>query len=400
MATTLGTTRVHRLTPFDMASYGGWKAEMTLEDGDPPAVGSTPSLTVGTLVLRGGTVTRSELSAPAKPHVVLVGGAGWLKLIATPLSWHEDTGVRLRTVLADLATAAGQTIEQPTDRDIGEHYEVIAARDGDPVRYADALDDLAEEGLVGRWRVDPDGVTRFGPRPGVEVTVRATVLGRDGGPGYTRLGIDDPLPFLPGNRLSGAPIARLKVTESSGTLEAQTWTVAPAAAPSERASIRRMVERRLQEYVRTYVVANVREDGRLDLVPPEDSPHLPEMAAVPVWTLGGATVTPAENAEVLVLFRDRRRSRPVAVAFAPGVPDRLLLDGDEVVLAEGTQPVGRGGAILTIQQTAPGVIALSVLDPDGNLNVWSIAGTALTVTNPIPYVASFVIDEGRAEVLV
>jgi hypothetical protein len=317
MATMLGDARVKTIS-LQYAAYGACKADLTLESGAAPAEGARLTLVSGKLAQRV-TVVRADLAAPDKPHVIVKSGAGWEQEIAVPLSWQEDSGVRLRTILDDLATAAGQEIERPEDRVVGSHYEVIASSPGDPLRYADALDALAEEGLCGRWRVDPDGITRFGPRAGTEVTSRATVLGRDGGPGYTRLGIDDPLPFLPGNMLDGKPIVRLVVTENSGQLTAEVWVPDPQAAPQPRMSMQRMMQRYFQEFLRTYVVDTVHADGRLDLVPPADAPHLPEMRKVEQWVVGGLISIPAPGTECMVMFRDRKRTRPIVCGFAPGV---------------------------------------------------------------------------------
>lgn len=407
MASTLGTSTVHSLE-LRYPPFGDWRADLVLEAGEAPAVGSRTVLTVGDLVLQC-TVLRSGLDAPDRPHVVVSGAPGWARLIARPLSYQSDAGVRLSTVLQDLSEAAGQEVEQPTDGPVGEHYEVIAARDGDPARYRDALDELAEEGLLEPWRVDPDGVTRFGARAGTEVTARATVLRKGAGVGRAVYGIDAPLAFLPGNTISGVPISFLVVTETNGRLEAEIYTEPPSAAPSIKASVQRMVWRYLQDFVRTYVVAEVLNDGRVHLFPPADSPHLPEMKFVPVWTIGGIRTVPPAGSEVLVVFRDRRRTRPVVIAFAPVRPTDMLMDADEfmyvgpnadgIVIRQGTFPAGRGGA--TIELTgAAGAGELKVTTPSGTVRRWTIGATGFTVTPVPPNTGAATIDEGTAEVLV
>lgn len=310
-------------------AFGSPRADMTLDGGTPPAVGARATLTVGDLTMTG-TVTISAEELPARPRVVLVGGAGWDRLVATPLSYQSDAGVRLKSVLAELAARAGETIEQPGDVSVGGYYECIASRPYEPVRLRDALAELVRAGSVQPWRVDPDGVTRFGARASAEVSVaRATRISRDVSAGLRVIGIDAPLAFLPGNTLDGEPIGRLIVVETSGKLVAELWSPGPLELP-----VRVMSDR-----PRTYVVANVRGDKRLDLVPPTDAPHLPEIAACEQWTLGGSQVTPTVGAEVLVAFRDERRSRPVVVAFeSSSVPD-------EVTIAGGGPAVARVGDI-------------------------------------------------------
>ncbi len=163
-ALTFGTTTT-RGTSLSLyfPNAGAWRADMTLESGDAPPVGSTVSLSCADLVLSGG-VLRADVDAAGKPHAVIVGGLGWQSLVTRPISFQSDAGVRLSTVLTAIASASGEKLQQPTDKTIGDYYEVVASRDGAPVRWLDVLNDLARNGYVEAWRVDPDGVTRFGAR--------------------------------------------------------------------------------------------------------------------------------------------------------------------------------------------------------------------------------------------
>jgi len=329
---TLGTSRVHT-AEVAMASTGAWRADVVLEDGAAPALGPA-KLTIGDLVL-SGTVQRSGLDAPDRPHAVLVAGAGgWDGLVQSPISFQSDLGVRLSTVLAALSAGAGETIEQPADAVLGEYFECLASRPAEPVHYRDALNEMVRAGAISGWRVDPDGVTRFGARAGVAATSRATQLRRNAGLGCTTYGIDSPTAFLPGNTLDGVAIARVTIRETGSKLEADVWPV--TSIPPIRTMVQQMVAALLGDVVRTYLVAAVRPDKRLDLVPPPDAPHLPEMAAVEQWSLGGALVTPTVGAEVLVAFRDYpRRTRPVVFAFGPGKPDEDMVDATAIKLGAG-----------------------------------------------------------------
>lgn len=322
MTSTLGTARVHDLD-LEWPTFGSPEATAVLDVGTPPAVGTRTTLTVGDLTLPG-LVIRSGLDAPDRPRVTLLGGAGWDRLVGSPLSYQSDAGVRLSTVLAALSDATGEPLEPPGDATIGNYYELLAAHDGDPVRYRDALDELARAGALAPWRVDPDGVTSFGPRVGVEVTARATVLVR-GADGYQTLGIDAPKAFLPGNLLGGKVITKLVVTERNASLQATVWFAEPAAPPTLRASVQRMTWSLLQDFVRTMVVDTVQPDKRLDLVPPSDAQHLPEMRNVEQWCVGGLLTVPPPGTEVLVMFRDRKRTRPIVMGFAPGTAAGSML---------------------------------------------------------------------------
>lgn len=306
--TTLGTSQVLQHTTVIPIS-GGLRADVVLSDGDVLPTGVT-TLTIGTLVLTVG-VLRSDFDAVGRPHVIAVGGLGWQNLVVRPISFNASTGVRLSSVLSELAKGAGQTIEQPTEKIIGTHYQIEASTPGKPLRYLDALNDLARAGYVLPWRVDPDGVTRFGARTPVPVTGRATAMRSDAATGIITYGLDDAAQFLPGNTIDGAAIGKIVIREAQGKVEADVQTpVASKSAPSVRELVKRLISNTLD--LSLYVVVSANGDGTLVCVPQD--PALPELKNVEQWTVGGVKFTPAAGEEVLVL-RDANRTRPIAIAF-------------------------------------------------------------------------------------
>lgn len=349
---TLGGVSTNRVE-LTIPPAGDWRADVVLESGTLPTVGAPTTLVIGDLTMLG-VVEAAAFDAPDRPHVVVTGAPGWDALVVAPISFQSDAGVRLSTVLAALSAAAGQPYSPPpVDVVVGNYFELIASRPSEPVRYRDALSSLARAGVLAAWRVDPDGVTRFGARPGLDATVRATVLRQSASAALTVVGVDAPAAFLPGNTFGGVPISKLVLTdEGGGKLEAQIWAGPSKGAPSIRELNQRMVASLLSELVRTYVVAAVAGDGRLDLVPPPDSPHLPEMRNVEQWTMGGAIVKPTLGALVLVVFRDAYHTRPIVVAFGPGTPMQIAVDASGVVAvgagASGVELAGAGSDIITV----------------------------------------------------
>jgi hypothetical protein len=67
---------------------------------------------------------------------------------------------------------------------------------------------------------------------------------------------------------------------------------------------------------RTYIVASVDDEGRLDLDPPPDAPELPALRAVEQWAVG--VLDPETGAEVVVHFRDANPARPIVVGARGG----------------------------------------------------------------------------------
>ncbi len=201
---------------LSLPRFGAWRAVAKLTGGSAPA--GAVSLTVGDLVLEG-TILRGGLDDADDPSVTVVGAPGWERPIRSPLSYQSDGGIRLRTVLAELSTRAAEPIEQPNDVSLGQAWAIPAVG-----RLRDALAALHRAGRLERWRVDPDGVTRFGARAGTEVTSRAEVLKRDESLSHLEVGIDSVADMLPGNILNGEAIRRVLVHESRARRYAEVWT--------------------------------------------------------------------------------------------------------------------------------------------------------------------------------
>lgn len=106
-------------------------------------------------------------------------------------------------------------------------------------------------------------------------------------------------------------------------------------------------------YPRTYQVAAVRSDKTLDLVPPADAQHLPELDAVEAWGLG--LVTPTVGAEVVVLFRDANPARRMVIGWAHGSDhERIdLLENDDDAVVDPTGRFIRYGDQVTIAVVGP-----------------------------------------------
>ena len=157
-------------------------------------------------------------------------------------------------------------------------------------------------------------------------------------------------------------------------------------------------------FPRTYRVASVRSDKRLDLVPPDDAPHLPELNAVPQWGVG--QVTPAVGSEVTVVFRDADPSRPIVVHWEFDAPPTevhlqatsgLKLDGDSTVTIDSPDiklgaSAGAGVArqedtvtVLLPPATFTGTVGGS---PASGMILWTPAQTTGTITTSSAVVKS------------
>ncbi len=348
---TVDTTRIVKLS-FVYHEFGAWYCDTVLDSSAALAVGSRVTLTIGDLPLIG-YVKSSDADDPGQARAVIVGTPGWDRQLTAPLSYESVGSVLLSTVLQDLSTLAGEPIEQPADRSIGNAFAVAAQRPGEPLLLRDVLAAMVRAGFVSPWRADPDGVTRFGARSGVPVTARATRLGGETPLGMTRLAIDSPAAFLPGALYQGLPITRLDIYERSSKLEAHVYTSLNSLATMVLRKVAEWFPQLFYGYPRTYIVATVRDDQRLDLVPPPDAPHLAELLNVEQWNLGGSLTLPAVGASVTVSFRDALPTRPIILGFAPALPAEITLDAsdrirvgdsaDEVEIAGGGRELAAPG---------------------------------------------------------
>jgi hypothetical protein len=401
--------------------YGNWTAWATLASDD--AVTAAPgglTLAVAGLSLVG--TVRRQGTRNGLRSVELEGGYGGWSRSVSPRGkgggLKADNLVRLEDVAKSIALEAGERVSLAAgvDRKVGA---VVAARLGG--LDAGALLSQACASPAGApvvpWWVDTDGTTRLGARTGAAVT--ALAVDSDGlGRAYVYTE-DDATPLLPGATIDGATIAELTIEASDTVTEVATVALADEEPETFHALLRRFVLRVVGPHVsaRTlyrYVVKEVHGDGRIRAVPVR-SFLAPDLDLLRVWPgIAGGRCVPKTESEILVQFAD---GDPVAAAacivgFTPaiansrGIPDRAELDGDEVVLASGTLPCGRGGATLQFGTGEVfGSVYVTLTDPDGAQQSWAFACAAgpLTVApSPTPVIDGTIgtIDPGRDEVKV
>jgi hypothetical protein len=203
---------------------GGWYATAHLQTGAPAATGRA-TLTIGDLALPG-TVTDSYLDAPNRAMVVVEGGAGWKRLLPAPgASYASASGVRLSTVLADLARVAGEPYDAPTETTVGTIYGWDSSVER-PVRVRHVLDDLVSRKILATWRMPPTGRTRFDAWPALPpADAQGVIVDRD-----MALGVRDVVvhgsvaAWLPGATVQGQSILRLDVTERDAEIHLRVWS--------------------------------------------------------------------------------------------------------------------------------------------------------------------------------
>lgn len=210
---TLGAQRLQSVT-LHWPTWGQWWARVSTEIGTVAAGKAT--LTIGDLSLVGTVLPgRFGESAPSSWEAIVTGGAAWDTVLPPRAAYQNDDGVRLKTVLGDLARECGATIVQPKDAPLGAyHARPLVGPTNRPWTGKNELDTMVRAKSIGGWWPDAGDVTRFGARPAGDVTAEARE--QPGAPtrGLRVIGVDSVAAFAPGRTWKGVIIARMVVRET------------------------------------------------------------------------------------------------------------------------------------------------------------------------------------------
>lgn len=232
---TLNGLRVTKLEAHIPRS-GAWIAYLSLDSATLPPLGRTV-LTIGDLALVGAVIRTDYDDHPGGglPMAVVRGGAGWRLPVVRQGRYASSDGVRLSTVLYDLATQAGEPYAAPADTSLGVEYRWEAHTPLAPVHGEDVLAELITRGYLPTWRVDPaTGTTRFDTWPSIGAADgRGRVLGRNLARGRRTVGLDVQVAaFLPGSTLEGTTTARLVLQEDARSLRGLVYAAPTASTVS------------------------------------------------------------------------------------------------------------------------------------------------------------------------
>ncbi len=218
----LGKERIQRVELQYARTGTAWARVSTVANAVPagPAL-----LTVGDLVLAGTVLPgRGGEDSPSSWTGIWVNGAGWDTVLPQRAPYQNDSGVRLKSVLTDLATDCGVSVTLPTDAPMGTHWSrATHAGNGTPRTGRDELAILVRRGYLPTWYVDAAGITRFTLRTSGAVTAAARVLDRTLTRGRRLIGTESVAAFVPGGTFEGVIIDRVIVREDGGKLTVETW---------------------------------------------------------------------------------------------------------------------------------------------------------------------------------
>jgi hypothetical protein len=321
LSATLGTASVSTAL-LRLPRFGAWVAEVSLTDDTALAVGSRQTLTIGDLSLVGTVTDGGDFGGRASYTVV--GGAGAWGTVLPAHPYHDDAGVMLSAVFADLAVAAGElgTVLEVANRILGRDWTrpVGAARD--------QLDALTTP--RGQWWIANDGTTHLGPRPSSSLAAPGTLSVASFDPQTVHAVVQDAndaiAALAPGASLTapGLPaalsIAAVAVRVEPGGIEVDLWGESPLSELLTRLVDARTAWRLFMPSS-PFAVQAVAADGRVQVQPADQRaaslPGEPLVGHAP--GLPGASYTLAPGAPVLLAFVGGDPGSPVVVGHpTPG----------------------------------------------------------------------------------
>lgn len=249
-----------------------------------------------------------------------VGGGGWGKEVAAQ-GYADDLGIKISSVVGDAAALVGERVEGfPTTR-LGPHF----ARATLPASWV--LHDVAPK----NWRVDFDGVTRFGLRADSTYSGDGVRVLEDRKVGVIDLATESVAGLVPGVSVDGKPGA----SDVEYCLDAKRLTVRVYYGPRRNRRIEALAKifdaldpRR--RYRCPYEYRVVSQSGeRLNLQIVRTASGLSDLARVPVRPgMAGLRATVKLGELVLVDFIEGDPSRPCVRSHdapdAPGWEPQLL----------------------------------------------------------------------------
>lgn len=315
-------------------AWGLWWAGVDLDDDR--TLSGRVTLQLADVSLSGTIVSGGTHNGRA--YYRIVGGAGGWGREVPAKSYNDDAGVRVSTLLTDLARAAGEQVTDIPSTRVGPHFARSKAG-----AY------LTLNGLAPRnWHVDFAGVTRIGLRPtaafaGSEPRTRVDPAGS-----IVEIAAERIASLVPGVTIDGSQPA----TDVEYELDSTRLTVRVYAG--------RTLARRLAAYAKllegldpwrryrgVFEFRVVTQSGhRLNLQPVRVASEMPDLANVPVRPgASGLRATVALGERVLVSFIDGDPSRPCVTSHEePGSPG---WNPQLIELGEATDYVAQAGKVAT-----------------------------------------------------
>lgn len=354
MTATLGTLAVSRAR-LRNPRHGIALAVVALTDDTVIAIPSRLALAIGDST-KTGTVTDGGDFGGQASYTWTAGAGLWSTVLPQRPPYHDDGGVMLSAVLADLARDAGEIgaiLDGIPDKSLGTNW----------TRPEAAARDLLDALAGGQWWIADDGVTHVGPRPAGTYSSSTLTLSYD--PSIRRGVAQDSGDLIaglaPGVTLSAQGLATpILIGTAVVVVEGDDISVELYGEKTRSELFRAMVDActEWRDYLllNPYTVVGLANDpgvpGGVAVQPTDaraaafpDAPALGHMSGIP-----GATYALATGSNVAVMHLAGDPGSPIVFGHLPGtLPDSVTFDANGPINIGGS---GGGPLALAIKTDA------------------------------------------------
>jgi hypothetical protein len=353
---------------------GAWTADVSL--ATDAVVAGPVAVVLGNLTLQG-FVYRGDPSA-GQTQVRIVGGSGGWRKTVQPQGYGSGSGVKLATILGDVARDCGERVAVSGSATVGTAWARLEGN------ASDVLWQLVALGAIPSWHVDPAGVTQVQAWPARTVGTPFTVIDQQSGSGLVTIATEDYAGWLPGCSFSaptitGSPIngGVTFVFDNEGQARLEVMTT---LAKEDRllAALEALIARQVEPtrfYGRYRYTISSPTATTIDATPVDNKQGLPEFQKVPIDADSISSFVPPDGGECHIMFLDGIPTQPVCVWTGDKPTHASILDG--------TSPAAKLGD--TVQSMISGQI--------------QVFGGTLAVTGVTPGSANLVVGAGLLNVV-
>jgi hypothetical protein len=348
-------------------NVGIWTADLLLATSQ--GLSGVVAVTIGNLNLSGFVYRVAEYGGQTR--VRLVGGSGGWRTPVDAQGYGSSSGVKLSSVLHDVASACGETVKLPKDTSVGPAF----------VRAADIASDVLwqayNQGFIPGWYIDPNGVTQCAVWPTVQVGTPFTVTDQRPEDGVVVVATEDYVSWLPGSQFSSPQLqgtyTNVGVHYIWGNDGKFRFEVLTGKSVEDRlvGALNKIIDRKISplKYHGRYLyqISNP-TTSTIDGDPVNQASGMPSLQNVPLLGDSISTYTPPNGGQCHIMFLDGEPTQPVCV-WTQGAPTMAQL-------LSGSNPVARLGD--QVQVFLPPTLPISgVVTPLGPFT------GIITVVNPI-----------------
>jgi hypothetical protein len=318
MFASVGNNRIRNIL-LHVTYTGPWVADVDFDDSAD--VSGSVVIQFGTLELHGTVLSQASGAFVGGRKCRIVGGAAGWSQATSPKSYHNDAGVRAKTVADDAARAVGETItefvpsEATLPRDYARRSTVPASR---------ILEDSSGHGV---WWVDYAGLTHVAQTRSTAKTTGVDIISYLGRDRVVIVAADDPAAVSIGSILSDPErisedqtVREIAWDMADGKLRGICWTKESGNGSRLETAFRALSERftdaKLTCKYRYRVVQM--NDVRCELQAVSKSAGLPDILPVDeIPSLSGSWAELVPGTTVLVEFIEGNPGMPIMVGAAP-----------------------------------------------------------------------------------